>query len=62
MPRYDYKVVTLPVGSEMLEAKLNEIGNESWRLIFVDFEVRRYIFIKERYHENNKAEDQDAAH
>jgi hypothetical protein len=62
MPKYDYKIVTLPVGSDLLEATLNKLGNEGWRLITVDFEVRRYIFVKKRYHENYKAEDQDTAH
>lgn len=52
MPKYDYKVVTLAVGSPLLEASLNEIGNDGWRLIAVDFESRRYIFLKKRYHEN----------
>ena len=57
MPKYDYKVVTLAVGANLLENSLNEIGDQGWRLIAVDFESRRYIFLKERYHENNKTEN-----
>jgi hypothetical protein len=57
MPRYDYKVVTLAMGANLLEHSLNEIGEEGWKLIAVDFEARRYIFLKERYHENNKTEN-----
>ena len=57
MPKYDYKVVTLAVEATLLENSLNEIGNQGWRLIAVDFEFRRYIFTKKRYHENNKTED-----
>jgi hypothetical protein len=57
MPRYDYKVVTLAMGANLLENSLNEIGEEGWKLIAVDFESRRYIFLKERYHENNKTEN-----
>jgi hypothetical protein len=60
MPKYDYKVVNLATGIEMLETSLNELGNQGWRLIAVDFESRRYIFTKKRYHENYKAEDQDS--
>jgi hypothetical protein len=60
MPKYDYKVVTLAVGANLLENSLNEIGDQGWRLIAVDFESRRYIFTKKRYHENYKVEEQDA--
>ena len=57
MPKFDYKVITLAYDIVKTEETLNDFGSEGWELIAVDFEARRYIFKKIRYHENNNAKD-----
>lgn len=59
MPYYDYKIVTLPLNTGATEYALNELGDEGWELISIDFDARRYIFKKVRFHENNKTKNEN---
>ena len=61
MPYYDYKVVVIAYNAGATEYMLCKLGDEGWELAAVDFDSRRYIFKKVRYHKNedNKTEDQD---
>jgi hypothetical protein len=61
MPHFDYKILTLPLNSGATEYMLNELGNEGWDLVTVDFDTRRYIFKKIRFHEINKTENQNSS-
>ena len=54
MPKFDYKVVHLYMDAIKVQDSLNEYGEEGWELITVDFESRRYIFKRIRYHKINK--------
>ncbi len=57
MPKFDYKIAILAYDVRKVQESLNDLGNQGWELISVDFDARRYIFKKIRYHEDNKTEN-----
>jgi hypothetical protein len=57
MPKFDYKIAILAYDVAKVQDSLNDLGNEGWELIAVDFEARRYIFKKIRYHEDNNTKN-----
>lgn len=49
--KFFYKIVTLAFNKELTESALNELGQEGWELVSIDFETRRYFF-KKVYEDN----------
>ena len=46
--RIEYMIKTLAMNPELCEQALNELGQQGWRLVTVDFETRRYYLIREK--------------
>lgn len=54
MPHFDYKIVVLAHNKELIQEELCNLGEEGWELVTVDFDARRYIFKKIRYHKKDQ--------
>lgn len=46
MIKFSYKMVVFPTNRQMTEQSLNELGEEGWELVSVDFDLRTYILKK----------------
>lgn len=46
MIKFQYKIVVLPTNREMTEQTLNELGEQGWELVNVDFNGRTHILKK----------------